>query len=527
MASSLGLDRAVIDQLNFDLALRRVIHDTETDFIFAPHLTAIYHRAAESLHASLRSMLQSGTFAPRLPLYLEVPKKSGFSRPGAILWPHDRLAYQAIVDLIAPTAERALDRSQVFSSRLLADDPQGFMFWPASEAYEGFKRHTIAHSISGDFAFVLNADVAAYFERLNQHVLINLLSSVGCNHSAVMFLERLLSLFTQKDSHGLLQGLAPSDFLGTFFLLPIDSAHRMHQLTLLRYVDDIRIFFTTEREAQLHLQALTSLLRKDGMSMNESKSQILEVSRFIREETEVDTLFFQAKEAARAAYSRSDFYRDTLAWDQSDFDDEEPVKRAESAQAAIHSLFDLSGVSPSTRLKINAFCVPCFILAGDDFALDYVLAHYALHPSLAQIYARYLKYCVVANEAIVPRIAAILTSGALLFEFQSLWLVAALMSAERLQAPLVDFVFRLVTRRESSEALRSAGALLVAKHGSAGQRHLLKTYYQDEQSAFVRSAILYSAHYFPRAERDTCFSAWGGHDEVNALVVIAAKSMGK
>ena len=90
---------------------------------------------------------------------------------------------------------------------------------------------------------------------------------------------------------------------------------------------------------------------------------------------------------------------------------------------------------------------------------------------------------------------------------------------------LIIAIYQNLTERRYSEAVRAIGALLVAKYGNAGQRRLLKNYYQDEPSPYVKASILYSARYFPKGEREACYTAWGGHDEVNSLIVVAAKRM--
>ena len=114
----LGLNNEMILKLNKGTALNRIQKDIQSDFIFAPHLNSIFYNCGDELFDLLAGRLRSGTYTPHLPITIDVIKPNGFHRPGSILEPLDRLAYQSIVDLIAPTGEKEIDRSQVFSVKM-------------------------------------------------------------------------------------------------------------------------------------------------------------------------------------------------------------------------------------------------------------------------------------------------------------------------------------------------------------------------------------------------------------------------
>ncbi|MEO7858983.1 MAG: hypothetical protein ABIU05_00845, partial [Nitrospirales bacterium] len=97
-----GLDLDVIKLLNPKQALGRINTDILTDFILAPHYSAIYAHAGDDLWEAAKMALSSGSYEPELPITIDVPKKSGLTRPGSILSPLDRFVYQALIDLIAP-----------------------------------------------------------------------------------------------------------------------------------------------------------------------------------------------------------------------------------------------------------------------------------------------------------------------------------------------------------------------------------------------------------------------------------------
>jgi hypothetical protein len=76
--SPFGMDGAMINKVDWNLALKRVNHDLRTDFIYAPHLGFIYNRAGDELIAHVKSDLKNGQYSPGLPLPSKYPSPSEF-----------------------------------------------------------------------------------------------------------------------------------------------------------------------------------------------------------------------------------------------------------------------------------------------------------------------------------------------------------------------------------------------------------------------------------------------------------------
>jgi hypothetical protein len=105
MATGIGLDATLVKSVDWALALKRISQDVRTDFIHAPHISAIYAQAGEPLVEQVTRDLKAGTYRCGEPVTVEVPKtfriavaegKRGafgpnYSRPGSILLPSDRL----------------------------------------------------------------------------------------------------------------------------------------------------------------------------------------------------------------------------------------------------------------------------------------------------------------------------------------------------------------------------------------------------------------------------------------------------
>lgn len=130
-----GLDSSLIHRINYQQAIDRIANDINSDFIFAPHYSAIYKYANNELWEKLKTDLISGNYNPQLAINIEVPKKSGLTRPGSILNPIDRLLYQVIIDEMVVCIEKSIDREKVFSNEYDLSSTEGRMFTSASEKY--------------------------------------------------------------------------------------------------------------------------------------------------------------------------------------------------------------------------------------------------------------------------------------------------------------------------------------------------------------------------------------------------------
>jgi retron-type reverse transcriptase len=191
-----GMDPALVNTLDFGLALGRIRTDILTDFVLAPHYSAVYVYVADDLIDIVKRSLRSGEYAAGIPIRVDIPKANGISRPGSILTPVDRVVYQLLVDTIGPQAESQLDRSRVFSHILLSEDPDCRMFRSHDECWQEMQAALQDKCQDVNWPFVVKSDIANYFERIYQHNLINLLRSSGCDSRVVNLLEEVLLEFT-------------------------------------------------------------------------------------------------------------------------------------------------------------------------------------------------------------------------------------------------------------------------------------------------------------------------------------------
>jgi hypothetical protein len=263
---------------------------------------------------------------------------------------------------------------------------------------------------------------------------------------------------------------------------------------------------------------LSNWLRRDGLTLNESKTKIYRTESLLEEETELDKLFAAAQEEVIEEKINIG-YETNLFWDlesATGLDEEEVVLEANKR------LFDLEAAL-ETRQKIDRFCLPTFAVFELDYAVEYVIKNYAKDPSMAHTYFGYLSKLIRKEPEIVKEIENIFEENDLIFDYQRKWLFATLLYSDNVSDKLLRHALVHLQDPSKNVGLRSLCAILLGKNGTAAQRRILKGHYSNENSEFVKSAILYSSQYFPPQERDTCFKAWSGHNETNSLIVMAIK----
>lgn len=290
----------------------------------------------------------------------------------------------------------------------------------------------------------------------------------------------------------------PSDFLGNFALCDIDAQHTFSGYEFGRYVDDMYIFFTELNDAKIHKVRLANWLRKDGLTLNEAKTEILSTKDLHKDETELDRLFQNAKTEVIAGTINIG-YETNVFWNlESDTEMDDDDVQIEATK----KLFD-SNYTGVVRNKIDRFCLPIFSALEDDYGLFHVIDNYVKEPSMCQVYFGYLSKMLRKDFTISSDIEEILNNPNLLFDYQKKWLYSTLLYAEIISDTTIKCALSDLQNQQKNVGLRSICAILIGKYGSAASRQILKTHYANENSEFVRSAILFAAQYFPSQQRDT------------------------
>jgi hypothetical protein len=526
-----GLDPAIIAKIDWGLALNRVVHDLRSDFIYAPHLAFVYHRAGDELISKLRSELKAGTFNPGVPLTIEVPKSfrlrvavpskrlgPSFSRPGSILLPYDRLFYQALADQAAPIIDKKTDHDRSFSHRLaLGNMPS--MFLPTRTCWNSLQKALKKHAADQSVRYIVKIDVANFFGSLNQHTLINVLVDSRYPKSLAGRLELMLTGFTgERSSRGILQGIFPSDLFGNFYMVPVDRFLEEYGVASARYVDDMYVFVESVDVADSMLRELIPFLRSYDLVLNEAKCVIIPKGILITEEPDLEELFNDAVKEISDQVDDDDFDADYGF--QSEWEDEESKDTAEEnlELKATEILFDSIETYPGHEENIERFCLPLFAKAGSDYAVEQVIDAFKKRPAMSQIYASYLAKFMDTGH--VRGVLICLLEDEALADWQRMWTLAALLQVKPADDEATKAAVKVLRDANRHDALRAVAAIYVGRYGDLDRRKALVTLY-PKVSSYIQSAIYYSSRYWQGVERSNAKANWGGHGPLNIFLTAA------
>ena len=186
----------LVDKLDLELAIKHVITDSKTDFIIDKLGIELLKNYSQNFIEHLENKIikcdsvlikkkNANEYEP-LPLQIiDVPKKDLSLRPGAVPEIIDRIYYQALCNAIAPDIDKKLDFNDdkfVFSYRLSHEaDDDSYMFIDPSIAYNDFISYQNSLCENAEYSYIVETDVANYFERIYHHNLIDLLEGLNCD----------------------------------------------------------------------------------------------------------------------------------------------------------------------------------------------------------------------------------------------------------------------------------------------------------------------------------------------------------
>jgi len=519
-----GIDRALVDQIDFQKANQRIKSDINSDFIFAPHLKFIYTYAYDFLSSKLTQELRSGTFNFNLPQLIDVPKASGLTRPGAILLPKDRLLYQALSDNMIDEVEKNLDREHVFSN-IPSNDNE--MFVSISECYKPFE-YKIQEKCS-QYQYCLKTDIASFFETIYQHFLISQLHSTNIQKGYINILEKALLAWRENKSYGILQGMYPSDLFGNYYLSQIDYYLKLANFDFVRFVDDIYIFSNSEYDLKKIIITICKDLRQQGLFLNENKTLLAESKTICDQLLEFDQLFFDINnmftmlqyEEKRALYMLG--YGFQIDWES---EAESAVDIIDGFRIdVVEELYKHKDTAKYQKDAILKFCLPLLTKFKSVLPLLSIKDDISKSPHLAKHFAQYLATIERGNESITQTLEGILFQNNFIFEYEQMWLFAGLLYRSELSEGILKLCATYFMNKQVHDSIRAICAIILSSKGSGHDKKLLRDEYNNEPSIFVKSAILFSTSYWMTDERQACKIAWGSNNYLNELIIEVLKKV--
>jgi hypothetical protein len=272
--------------IRFDLVLKHLRQDMRDDWYFDCLQYDDLFKNPQEAKRIVISLLQewNGVYRGTRSVVRNIPKKGYGERYGLETDFFDRFVYQAICSFLIPFYDKLLCH-RVLSYRY---DPapqnpkylfknkidRWFTFEGVTLTFVRSKRHLLVTDLSNFFENISRAQVTAALEKAIPEIRATGPEKLQIRN-AINTLDRLLEQWTFSRDHGLPQNRDASAFLSNILLSFVDREMVRKGYDYYRYVDDIRILADTEIQARRALQDLIRELRKVGLNINASKTEIL------------------------------------------------------------------------------------------------------------------------------------------------------------------------------------------------------------------------------------------------------------
>lgn len=490
------------EDLNWERAYKRVLKNSHSDFVPLRYDFWLLQKNPDAFIAKAKENLSQEHYNPAPLKIIEVPKSDLTTRPAAIAELDDRIIYQSLVDSIAEIVEPQIETC-VYSHRLTDDYNSEQMYRDYDETYGAFLNEQKKICESGEYDFVVAADVASYYERIYHHKLVQLLDGMGCDVRLRNTLGHLLREWNNGDSHGIPQGFWASDYLGNIYLHQVDRYMLMRRYKYVRYVDDIIVFCHSYNEGLVVLLELGKQLRQLGVGLNAAKTNIYNVRNYL---LKVQT----ATERVKNVFD--EMLKEIIVFNPyfDEFDEEEIDELKDSINTeAVHKVFGETIKVSQVDETILKACLKLLSATKDPHAIRYVLSNLSDYPHLSSYFGNYLCKCPF-DDATKDHILSYLQSQDIIYDWQTMWLIRYFLIngfCIRTRGVLRD----VYQNRNSDDALRALAAFILGYKGDLTDQRLIKESYDSEYSSMVKRGIVCGLIPMPKAERNY-FLKYHKHD---------------
>ena len=253
----------------------------DTDILPVPFEYEAVSKAWTSMSVLLAS-IDLASYSTRAARRFLLPKQKGGFRVVTQLDPLDAFVYAAAVYEAAPFVEKArtAKSARIACSYRVMVAPEGALFG-VETGWSDFTERSAELSASGEFVFVVTADISDFYNQISHHRVQNALADAGVTSARASNIERFLTNLTGGTSRGIPVGPSASNVLAEVCLDDVDKHLLGRGFVHTRFVDDFRIFCQSRLQAQRALHDLSEYLyTSHRLALQSSKTAIVSVAEF-------------------------------------------------------------------------------------------------------------------------------------------------------------------------------------------------------------------------------------------------------
>ena len=225
-----------------------------------------FARNVEENLARLHEQLRTKTYGPQRVKRVEIPKSGGGKRALGIPTVRDRIAQQAVLQILSPIFE------EKFSPRSHGFRP-GLGCETALDVVDRALRH--------GYEFVADADISKFFDNVDHELLLDRMNEQIADGSVLKLVRAFLNSGVLLDGEaeeptetGTPQGGPISPLLANIYLHPFDVTMQAAGFGMVRYADDFVIFAKNREEAGKALETAQQVLAGLKLRLHPEKTRV-------------------------------------------------------------------------------------------------------------------------------------------------------------------------------------------------------------------------------------------------------------
>jgi len=336
---------------------------------------------------------------------------------------------------------------------------------------------------------MLSTDITGYYDNIDVAKLMSDLRGLRVHDEELRLLAACLNRWSNPRNRGIPQGYAASDILGKVYLNELDRALSNEGFRHLRYVDDVRVFCESQKQAKEAILLLTEVTTQRSLNLQSAKT------------------FIYSAEAARAKF---DAVERILAEVGDELREDMIAAGFDSSSTPEGAVFEWLKTSEddSSRETLEAAFQRHFIDAADD-RFDATLLHYLLNRLAAAGSQIAISYCIdtlksrpeetvsilkylgqMPMQAVEAQLLAVLESPDSIYDYQLYQLVEWFLTRDHWSERLLNVCRRFAYDQNRDSWLRLSAVIYLGKFGNPGDLSKIEQRYSAlsddvEQAVFV------------------------------------------